>query len=290
MPLTRQGCILRCAAARSEHAGEPRPHRRHRRRRRLLGSYIAVGLSIFVKTDSKPLLFTLYAIAFLLFSIPCLLFVKERGNPNPRPINLAAMVDSLRGTYDALRHSQKFPGCFASSLAACFIPTPSTPSSTSWCFTRSMSHCVWPVQRRRRRARKLIMLFAITFAIAGGFAWAGSRTKSGPPHSAPRAPFLDGHLRSCCGRHFEAAFFMFIVAALAGFRVGRGGLRIALHAAVDSTGSHRRILRPLRHGRSFLRHHRPDHLGDCHLRAHQRRRHAAWRKASPCWCCWCWSL
>ena len=74
------------------------------------GSYIAVGLSIFVKTDSKPLAVTLYAIAFLLFSIPCLLFVKERGNPNPRPINLAAMVDSLRGTYDALRHSQKFPG------------------------------------------------------------------------------------------------------------------------------------------------------------------------------------
>src|SRR5687767_3931485 len=62
------------------------------------GSYIAVGLSIFIKTDSKPLLFTLYAIAFLLFSLPCLLWVTERGNPNPRPIRFAAMIESLRET------------------------------------------------------------------------------------------------------------------------------------------------------------------------------------------------
>src|SRR5687767_6684476 len=63
-----------------------------------LGSYIAVGLSIFVKTESKSLLFTLYAIAFLLFSLPCLLWVTERGNPNPRPIRFAAMIESLRET------------------------------------------------------------------------------------------------------------------------------------------------------------------------------------------------
>ena len=64
-----------------------------------LGSYIAVGLgmdAVFGSSD-KPFLFTMIAVFFLIFSLPCFLFVKERGNPNPREVfSLAMLRESAR--------------------------------------------------------------------------------------------------------------------------------------------------------------------------------------------------
>src|SRR5688572_26750490 len=51
-----------------------------------LGSYLAIGAGLLLGTDDLPRLFGLIAIAFLIFAIPCFLFVKERGNPSPQPI------------------------------------------------------------------------------------------------------------------------------------------------------------------------------------------------------------
>ena len=188
------------------------------------GSYIAVGLSIFVKTDSKPLLFTLYAIAFLLFSIPCLLFVKERGNPNPRPINLAAMVDSLRGTYEALRHSQKFPGLLRFLIGRVFYTDAiNTVINIMVLYTVNVAIASGLSKDAGEGRAKLIMLFAITFAIAGGFAWGWLADKIGPRRT------LRHVLRFWMGIFVLAALvgilklpllFMFIVAALAGFALG----------------------------------------------------------------------
>ena len=188
------------------------------------GSYIAVGLSIFVKTDSKPLLFTLYAIAFLLFSIPCLLFVKERGNPNPRPINLAAMVDSLRGTYEALRHSQKFPGLLRFLIGRVFYTDAiNTVINIMVLYTVNVAIASGLSKDAGEGRAKLIMLFAITFAVAGGFAWGWLADKIGPRRT------LRHVLRFWMGIFVLAALvgilklpllFMFIVAALAGFALG----------------------------------------------------------------------
>src|SRR5262245_42747999 len=47
-----------------------------------LGSYIAVALGLVLGTADKPTLFTIIAVAFMLFAVPCFLFVQERGNPD----------------------------------------------------------------------------------------------------------------------------------------------------------------------------------------------------------------
>ena len=54
-----------------------------------------------------------FAIAgfFLLFAIPCFLFVKERGNPNPRTVLSLAMVrESTAETIRTLRSGRDYPG------------------------------------------------------------------------------------------------------------------------------------------------------------------------------------
>ena len=188
------------------------------------GSYIAVGLSIFVKTESKPLLFTLYAIAFLLFSIPCLLFVKERGNPNPRPINLAAMIDSLRGTYEALRHSQKFPGLLRFLIGRVFYTDAiNTVINIMVLYTVNVAIASGLSKDAGEGRAKLIMLFAITFAVAGGFAWGWLADKIGPRRTLRYVlHFWMGIfvLAALVGILKLPLLFMFIVAALAGFALG----------------------------------------------------------------------
>ena len=58
-----------------------------------LGSYIAVGRRPDAQVRwTTPLLFTMIAALFLLFAMPCFLFVKERGNPNPRPVFSRRMI------------------------------------------------------------------------------------------------------------------------------------------------------------------------------------------------------
>jgi MFS transporter, UMF1 family len=188
------------------------------------GSYIAVGLSIFIKADSKPLLFTLYAIAFLLFSIPCLLFVKERGNPNPAPINFSAMVDSLRGTYDALRHSQKFPGLLRFLIGRVFYTDAiNTVINIMVLYTVNVAVQSGLNNEQGEAKARIIMLFAITFAIAGGFAWGWLADKIGPRRTLRHVlHFWMGIfvLAAMVGILKLPLLFMFIVAALAGFALG----------------------------------------------------------------------
>lgn len=189
-----------------------------------LGSYIAVGLSIFVKTDSKPVLFTLYAIAFMLFSIPCLIFVKERGNPSPGPINFRTMFDSLRETIRTLRSSKEYPGLLRFLIGRVFYTDAiNTVINIMVLYTVNVAIASGLAKQAGEDKAKLIMLFAITFAIAGGFAWGWLADRIGPKRT------LFHVLRCWMGIFVLAALigilklplpFMFVVAATAGFALG----------------------------------------------------------------------
>src|SRR5206468_11213022 len=72
-----------------------------------LGSFVAIGLGHLCQ-ENKPLLFFLYGLAYALISLPCFLLVKERGNPNPRPVNLRMAIESTRETFRTLRDSQSY--------------------------------------------------------------------------------------------------------------------------------------------------------------------------------------
>jgi UMF1 family MFS transporter len=108
-----------------------------------VGSYIAVALGIllgeshFTEAAHFWPLFVWIAASFLVLSIPCFLFVRERGNPNPRPVfSASAITSSAAETIATFRSGQQYPGSFVFSWAVCSIRMQSTPSSGTWRSTR----------------------------------------------------------------------------------------------------------------------------------------------------------
>jgi UMF1 family MFS transporter len=101
--------VLRRHASRGEHRAEPRQDQRDRRGRGVPGLVHRGGLGMKLVGD-KPLLFMAIAAAFLFFSIPCFVFVRERINPRPRKIDWAMVRDSTSQTVRTLRSGQQYPG------------------------------------------------------------------------------------------------------------------------------------------------------------------------------------
>jgi MFS transporter, UMF1 family len=193
-----------------------------------LGSYIAIGLSLWMSQKDrpldKPLLFTLYAIGFLLFSIPCILFVRERGNPNPRPITLAAMIESLRETVRTLRSSREHPGLLRFLIGRVFYTDAiNTVINIMVLYTVNVAMAAGLQKAEGETRAQQIMLFAITFAIAGGFAWGWLADRIGPKRTL-------GHvlrfwmfifvLAAAVGILKLPLFVMYIMAGTAGFALG----------------------------------------------------------------------
>ena len=76
-----------------------------------VGSYIAVGVGLLLRPMNYPLYFTIVAVLFALFALPCMLFVRERGNPNPRPVvGRGVIAESTKQTLETLRQGQRYPG------------------------------------------------------------------------------------------------------------------------------------------------------------------------------------
>ena len=137
-PRTRPDCVLRRDASRRDDGGN---------RGRIggmgvgigyLGSYIAISLGMVLRHRTCRACSPAIAGTFLLFSLPCFFFVRERGNATPRT------VFGWRGdghldahtTITTLREGTSIPASFASSSVASSTPTPSTPSSASCSCTR----------------------------------------------------------------------------------------------------------------------------------------------------------
>src|SRR5688572_25714725 len=193
-----------------------------------LGSYIAIGLSLWMSQDdrplNKPLLFTLYAIGFLLFSIPCILFVRERGNPNPRPITFAAMIESLRETVRTLRSSREYPGLLRFLVGRVFYTDAiNTVINIMVLYTVNVAIAAGLPKAEGEERAQQIMLFAITFAIAGGFAWGWLADRIGPKRTLGhvlRSWMCIFVLAAAVGILKLPLVVMYIMAAAAGFALG----------------------------------------------------------------------
>ncbi len=149
-----------------------------------LGSYIAVGLgldAVFGSGD-KPFLFTTIAGFFLLFAIPCFLFVKEKGNPNPRPVFSWQMVrQSTNETLRTLRSGREYPGLVRFLIGRVFYTDPiNTVISIMSLYSINVAMNTGLTYAEGEEAGKLIMLAAISFAVMGGFAWGWLVDRIGP--------------------------------------------------------------------------------------------------------------
>ncbi|HEX6751417.1 MAG TPA: MFS transporter [Longimicrobium sp.] len=189
-----------------------------------LGSYLAVALGLILKTDDKPRLFLAIAAAFLVFSIPCFLFVRERGNPRPRPIGWAMVKDSTSQTLRTLRAGQQYPGLVRFLVGRVFYTDSiNTVISIMALYTVNVAVSTGMSEAEGQKTSQFIMLSAITFAVAGGFIWGWLTDRLGPRRT------LNYVLRAWMGVFALAGLvgivglplaFLYVVAAAAGFSMG----------------------------------------------------------------------
>ena len=149
-----------------------------------LGSYIAVGMgmdSVFGSQD-KPFLFGMIALFFLLFALPCFLFVKERGNPHPREVfSLAMLRESTGETLRTIRSGKEYPGLVRFLVGRVFYTDPiNTVISIMMLYTINVAEHTGLTHDQGESTGKVVMLTAISFAVVGGFVWGWVVDRVGP--------------------------------------------------------------------------------------------------------------
>lgn len=188
------------------------------------GSYVAVGLGIYLGSEDFVRLFTAIAVAFLVFALPCFFFVRERGNPNPRPINLRAAVDSTRETIRTLTSTDAYPGLLRFLIGRIlYTDAINTVITIMMLYTVNVAVGSGLSEADGRDQGNQIMMFAITFAVLGGFGWGWLTDRLGPRRT------LNLVLRSWVGVFLVAAavgilglplWALYLVAAWAGLSLG----------------------------------------------------------------------
>jgi UMF1 family MFS transporter len=189
-----------------------------------LGSYLALALGIFLGTADLPRLFATIALAFLVFAIPCFLFVRERGNPHPRPLGLRMAIESTRETVRTLRSSQEYPGLLRFLIGRVFYTDGiNTVISIMLLYTVNIAVSTGLTEAQGERQGQLVLITAVTFAVAGGFFWGWMADRLGPKRT------LDYVLRGWMGIFTLAAltgigglplWTLYVVACSAGFCLG----------------------------------------------------------------------
>lgn len=190
-----------------------------------LGSYFAVGIGFLPQSADKPFLFTAIAIAFLALSIPCFLFVKERGNPNPQPVfSLAMIKESTKETLRTLRSGNEHPGLIRFLVGRVFYTDSiNTVISIMTLYTVNVAvHSGLSTEDGETKAR-LVMLGAISFAVVGGFVWGRLVDKVGPKRTLDYvlwlwvATFAAAAAVGLFGLPWQT---LFLVASMAGVALG----------------------------------------------------------------------
>ena len=192
-----------------------------------LGSYIAVGLGLnaVFGSDDKPFLFLMIGCFFLLFAIPCFLFVKERGNPNPRPVFSLTMVrESTAETIRTLRSGGEYPGLLRFLVGRVFYTDAiNTVISIMALYTVNVAISTGLSEDAGEQQAKLILMTAITFAVLGGFAWGWLVDRVGPKRTLDYVLYCwigIFMLASAVGILGLPLSALYVVACAAGFALG----------------------------------------------------------------------
>jgi MFS transporter, UMF1 family len=192
-----------------------------------LGSYIAVGLGLkgVFGSDDKPFLFTMIAVFFLIFALPCFLFVHERGNPHPREVFSRRMLrESTRDTVRTIRSSSQYPGLLRFLIGRVFYTdSVNTVIGIMVLYTINVAENTGLTRLQGEEAAKLIMMTAITFAVVGGFAWGWIVDRVGPKRTLNWVLYLWTAmfvLAAAVGILGLPLFTLYVVACSAGIALG----------------------------------------------------------------------
>jgi len=190
-----------------------------------LGSYLALILGMSVTAGRWQLLFTLIAIAFFAFALPCFLFVRERGNPSPRKVfGWSVVRQSTRETIDALRSGSRYPGLLRFLVGRVFYTDAiNTVITYMTLFTVNVAVAGGLDEAAGQDRAELVMLSAITFAVAGGLTWGRLVDRIGPRRTLNIVLVLwvcTFSLAAAIGLFRLPVFALFAVAAMAGIALG----------------------------------------------------------------------
>jgi UMF1 family MFS transporter len=188
-----------------------------------LGSFLAIGLGFL--TPDMPLRFTLVAAGFLLFAMPCFLFVRERGNPNPRPVFSWRMIrESTAATVATLRSGREYPGLLRFLLGRVFYTDAiNTVIAFMGLYVVNVAVASGRDEASAQRLVMYVMAVAIGFAVVGGFVWGRWVDRLGPRRTLDRvlwlwvATFL---LAASAGFFSLPVGVLFVVAVMAGVALG----------------------------------------------------------------------
>jgi UMF1 family MFS transporter len=190
-----------------------------------VGSYLAVGIGLLFGTKDYPLLFTIIAVSFGLFAVPCFLFVRERGNPHPRPIFGITMIEeSTRQTWMTLQSGHRYPGLLRFLLGRMFYTDAiNTVISYMSLYTVNVAIATGLSRHAGEVKAQVILMSAITAAVLGGFAWGWMVDRIGPKRTLTRVLWLwmvIFALASAVGALHLPLVWMYVVASLAGIALG----------------------------------------------------------------------
>ncbi len=190
-----------------------------------LGSYFAVGIGFLPQAEDKPFLFTAIAVAFLALSIPCFLFVRERGNPNPQPVFGWAMIKESTGeTLRTLRGGAEYPGLIRFLVGRVFYTDAiNTVISIMTLYTVNVAVASGLETAAGENKARFIMLAAISFAVIGGFVWGAMVDRIGPKATLNRVLVLwlaTFTLAAAIGLFALSVNLLFVVASMAGVALG----------------------------------------------------------------------
>lgn len=147
-----------------------------------LGSYVAVGAGFLVAPDNYRALFAILAVGFLIFALPCFVFVRERGNPSPRPVfSWAAIRDSAGETLRTIRSTQQFPGLARFLVGRVFYTDAiNTVIAYMGLYTVNVALATGLSAEQGRTQAQLVLLAAITCSVVGGLIWGITVDRIGP--------------------------------------------------------------------------------------------------------------
>lgn len=194
-----------------------------------IGSYIAIGLGVMLGASDSNFPFTKYftivAILFFGLALPCFIFVRERGNPRPRPIfTPAAIRESIVQTIDTLKSGQHYPGLLRFLLGRAFYTDAiNTVIAFMTLYTVNVAIATGLTQAQGQAKANIVLGTAVTVAILGGITWGYVVDRVGPKRALSTvlffwiATFL---LAACVGAFHLPIIWLYVVACLAGFSLG----------------------------------------------------------------------
>ena len=127
-------------------------------------------------------LFIWLGVGFLALSIPCFLFVRERGNPNPRPVfQWNAVLSSASETIRTFKSGRQYPGLTRFLVGRVFYTDAiNTTIGFMAIYAIHIAMASGLGETAAGELKNFVMLVAISFAVPAGLVWGRVTDRLGP--------------------------------------------------------------------------------------------------------------